>query len=114
MPTPQELANAAFALADAAKPSAETSDREAVTQRLSMTTTSATATSAFVIGTRAVRLTATAACHYAIGANPTATTDDAYLPAATDRRVHVNPGDKIAAKTPTSTGVLFITELSRT
>lgn len=84
--------------------------REGTSQRLSMTTTSAMST-ALSIGTRAVRLTATGACYYAHGSAPTATNASHYLPAGVDREVAVTGGQKIAARTVTSTGDLHITEL---
>lgn len=85
---------------------------EGVNHRLSLTTASAT-TSAFTIGTRAARLTATADCHYTQGVGtPEATTSSNFLPAGVDREIVVASGNKIAARTVSSTGVLFVTELN--
>ena len=85
---------------------------EGTNHRLSLTTTSAT-TSTLDVSTRAVRLTATADCHYTQGSgSPAATTSSYFLPANTDREIVVTGGNKIAARTVSSTGVLFVAELN--
>lgn len=53
---------------------------------------------AFDDRTRIVRLVTTAACHFAIGANPVASTATEYLPTSVIDYRHVRGGDKIAAK----------------
>lgn len=54
-----------------------------------------TASSAFSKDTT-LRIVADAACHYAIGTNPTATTSSVYLPANAGEQIKIRSGNKIA------------------
>ncbi len=71
-----------------------------------------TATSAQTAALTAVlvRVVATVACHLAIGANPTATTSNLYLPANLPEYFLIDSGQKIAAvkTTGAADGQLFI------
>ena len=80
-----------------------------VTQRISIGGASA-ASSAFAAKTRAVRIVSTTACHYVVGSDPTATTDDTYLPAEVVEFVAVGGGQKIAFIQAASAGTAWITE----
>lgn len=57
-----------------------------------------------------VRLVATTDCFVALGANPTATTSSAYLPAGIVEYVSITPGHKVAALQVSSGGNLYITQ----
>ena len=72
---------------------------------------SALLTNPFGTYTTVVRLCATAACHVKVGAAPTATTSDPYLPADTPWFIEVAPGQKVAAIQTTAAGVLHVTEM---
>lgn len=60
--------------------------------------------------TYVVRLTASADCFVAIGANPTATTSSTFLPAGVVEYVEIFPGQRVAAIQASSAGTLYITE----
>jgi hypothetical protein len=66
-------------------------------QTVSFTTT--TQSSAFAADTVMIRITSSAAFHYVVGANPTATTGGLRVPADVFVDIGVSPGDKIAAVT---------------
>lgn len=57
-----------------------------------------------------VRLVATADVFVAIGADPTATTSSAYLPAGVVEYVAVRPGQKVAALQASAAGTLYVTQ----
>ena len=63
-------------------------------QTVTFTTTTQSAT--FNGKTKLIRIACASASHYLVGANPTATTSKALLPANTVEYLSVNPGDKIA------------------
>lgn len=86
--------------------------RLGATQTVAVGAASAANTTGFAAGTQAVRVVSTTACHIAFGAAPTATTNDAYLPANWVAEYTVSPGDKIAAIQNTAAGNLYVTELS--
>lgn len=69
---------------------------------------------ALAAGTRIVRLVSTTNCHFVVAADPTATTDDAYLPANVPLFIQVEPGHEIAAikAAGASAGVLSIGEVA--
>ena len=56
---------------------------------------SSTASTAFT-NTTNIRIIGDAACHYAIGTAPTATTSDVYFPADTAEPITIKAGNKIA------------------
>lgn len=56
---------------------------------------------------RVVRIVATAACNYAIGTNPTATSSTVYLPADSGEQILIRNGNKIAALA--ASGSFYIT-----
>lgn len=74
---------------------------------------SSTQSAAFATSTSRVRLSATGACHIALGTNPTATATSTYLPANVVEFVEVLGGEKVAViQDGASTGNLNVTELS--
>ena len=83
--------------------------RSGTTQKISVGASS-TASSAFAAKTRAIRIVSTTGGHYAIGLNPTATTDDPYLPADVVEFVAVNGSDRIALIQAASSGTAWVTE----
>ncbi len=91
------------------KPIPVLSFRQGTRQTVAFTALSTQSTS-FAKQTRAVRLVATTACYYAVGANPTATATDNYLPADMVEYVGVSGEDKIAAVRVTTDGTLHIAE----
>lgn len=96
------------------------SSRNATTQAVAYTGTSAGAASPFGTETYQVRLAANSACHYKIGDGAqTATTADPFLPANVEEYVTVSPGQSIAAIRAASNGLvtatsgtLWVTELT--
>jgi hypothetical protein len=78
-------------------------------------TTSATSAQSGAIGDGvfAIRLICTASSHFVINPDPTATVNDAYIPANTEYYLGVKPADKIAVRTTSGGGIAFITELSK-
>lgn len=65
---------------------------------------------AFGTNTTLIRIVGTAACHYAIGANPTASATTSYLPANVVEYIGVAPGQKIAVIQDVGAGTFNITE----
>lgn len=57
-------------------------------------------------GVQAYRLVAEVDIHYKLGANPTATTSDVYLPADTGEQIVIFPGERLAA---IGTGATYLT-----
>lgn len=64
-----------------------------------VTFTTTTQSAAFASTTRFIRIVGSAAFHYVVGANPTATTSGMYAPANTPIDLAVTAGHKIAAVT---------------
>lgn len=93
--------------------------RNSTTQAVAYTGTAAASTNPFGAQTYVVRIVANSACHYAIGAAPTAAVTDAFLPANWIEYVMVRPGEKISAikaatggLVTTTDGSLWVTELA--
>ena len=76
-------------------------------------TTSVATTNAFASSTHQIRIVATTACHYILGAAPTATTSHTYLPADVVEYIDVSPGEKIAFIQHASGGNAYVTEVSK-
>lgn len=83
------------------------------TQTVAYTAASAATTNAVGSQTYAVRLVATSDCHYALGAAPTATTSDPYLPSDTVEIISIHPGQKVAVIRNTGDGTAYVTELTQ-
>lgn len=66
------------------------------TDQTPVTFTTSTQSAAFGVGTAYIRCYASAAFHYVVGVDPTATTNAMKWPADTPLEVGVRPGDKIA------------------
>lgn len=81
-------------------------------QSVSYTGTAGTITNPVGAQTYAVRVIATTAAHIAIGASPTATTSDVYMPAGIAEYFIINPGEKVSAIQSASGGTLHVTELT--
>lgn len=95
------------------------SSRNGTTQTAAAGSSSAAVTNAFGAQTYQVRLSANTACHYALGASPTASVADPFLPANIVEYVTVAPGQKIAAiqaatggLVTQTAGTLWVTEVS--
>ncbi len=86
--------------------------RWGTTQTVAFTSTSTANSTAFVAGTNTIRVIASTQCHVAVGASPTATTASAKLPALVPEYMVVTPGQKIAAIRTTTSGTLYVTEVS--
>ena len=89
--------------------------RFGTTQTISFTSTGSVAiSSAFGAQTRRARLVASAACNVKIGdGTQTATTSDPYLPANwIDDPIAVTPGQRISTIGNSTSGTLWITELT--
>jgi hypothetical protein len=82
------------------------------TQTVSFTSTSATHSTAFQAGTNVVRVVASTNCHIKIAKDPTATTADAKLAPGVPEYFAVTAGQKIAAIRTTTSGSLFVSEVS--
>ncbi len=68
---------------------------------------------AFASGIHAIRICASSASYYKIGANPTATSADTYLPADEVEYLIVNPGQKISFVQVSAGGNASISQLSK-
>lgn len=86
--------------------------RDKATEKVAVTTTSAQS-GAMGDYIYKIRLIATANIHFAIGSNPTATTDDAYLTANDYIYLGVSPGEKVGIRTASGSGNAFITQLTQ-
>jgi hypothetical protein len=82
------------------------------TQTVTVGASSAAVTNAFGTGISILRIVATTACHYALGASPTATTSDPLLPADTVEEIAVRQGEKIAFIQNAAGGTAYATEMS--
>jgi hypothetical protein len=81
------------------------------TQTVSISGTSAATSNAVGSNTTVVRIISDTACHYVIGASPTATTSSPYLPANVFEYVRVTPGvDKVAFIQSASSGSAYVSE----
>lgn len=74
-----------------------------------LTSSGSSAASSAYSGNTLVRIVADAACHYAIGTSPTATTSNVYLPANSGEQILIKDGNKIAVIAASVN--LYITEL---
>lgn len=86
--------------------------RWGTTQTVSFTSTSVPLTTAFQTGTNTIRVVASTGCHLAFGSSPTATTSYPKLPAHVPEYIVVTPGQKVAAIRTTTSGTLYVTEVS--
>ncbi len=73
--------------------------QEPGTDQTPVSFTTTTASAAFAAGTQFIAIIGSAAFHYAVGANPTATTNSLKVPADTLIYLGVKAGHKIAAVT---------------
>lgn len=80
-------------------------------QSASYTGTASTAVTNFTTGTQKVRIVVTTAAYIKIGASPTATTSDVYMPADSPEYFTVNPGESISAIRVSASGTLHVTEI---
>lgn len=76
-------------------------------------TSTAGQSAAFASGIHAIRICASSASYYKIGANPTATSADTYLPADEVEYLIVNPGQKISFVQVSSGGKASISQVSK-
>jgi hypothetical protein len=74
----------------------QSSARLNITQSLVLTTSTSAASSAFGSQTYMIRIAAPSSCTFVIGATPTATATDAFLPSTWVDYITVSPGQKIA------------------
>ncbi len=86
--------------------------RQGTTQVVSVTSTSATHTTAFQTGTNVVRVQGTVNMHIKFGNSPTATTSEMKLAPGLPEYFVVTPGQKVAAIRTTTSGSLYVTEVS--
>lgn len=86
--------------------------RDISTEKVTTSATSAQS-SAISDGIFVIRLVTTVDSHFVIGANPTATTSDAFIPAKTEFYLGIKPTEKVAVRTSTGSGLAFITGVSK-
>lgn len=87
--------------------------RPLTTHNIAVGAASARPAQALSPNTGLIRIVATAKCHIAIGADPTATTDDFYLPAGVVDYIAIQPGvDTLAVVRADQDGALFVTEIA--
>jgi hypothetical protein len=79
---------------------------------VTVNSTSASNATAFQTGTNVVRLFPTVNMHIKFGQSPTATTSEAKIAPGVEYFYCVNPGEKIAAIRTTTSGSLYVTEVS--
>lgn len=91
----------------------ETPYKPGVTQVVAYTGTAGTITNPIANGVQVIRVVLTTAGHIAIGASPTATTSDIYMPAGLPEYFVVPPSCKVSAIQVASGGNLHVTEMSR-
>jgi hypothetical protein len=82
------------------------------TQTVAFTSTSVAQTTALQAGTNVVRVISSTNCHIKIAKDPTATTSDAKLPPGVPEYFAVTAGQKVAAIRTTTSGTLYVTEVS--
>ena len=79
------------------------------TQKVTSSGSSAATSDGMLAHTQYVRLVASADCHIAIGASPTATANDIFLPSKEIEIIKIRPGEKVAV---IGSADLYVTELS--
>jgi len=85
--------------------------RPTTTQTVTVGAVSAATTNAVAVSTTAVRLISTTNCFYKVGATPTATTGDVFLPANVIEYIRVvGNSDKIAVIQASGGGTLYVSE----
>jgi hypothetical protein len=82
-----------------------------VCQNLAVST-SAGVSAAFGSTTGLIRVVSSVDCYISIGLNPTASSSTSYLPAGVVEYFGTSPGEKIAFKSVSDTGIFSITEAS--
>lgn len=82
-------------------------------QSVAYTGTAGTISNAVGAQTRLVRVVVTSAAYIAVGAAPTATTSDVYIPADIPEYFIVGPGEKVSAVQASAGGTLHVTELTK-
>ena len=87
--------------------------RPGTTQVASYTSTAGVITNPVGAGITCVRVVLTTAGHIAIGAAPTATTSNVYMPAGIPEYFQVREGEKVSAIQVASGGNLHVTEMTR-
>ena len=86
--------------------------RDKSTSKVAIGTTSAQST-AIEVGISNVRIITTVDAHFVIGVNPTATANDAFIPAKAELYVGISSGEKVALRTTTGSGSAFVTSLTK-
>lgn len=86
--------------------------RPGTTQTVTVGAASAATSNAFGSGIHKLRIVSTTACHFVLGASPTATTSDPYLPADTVEYITVSQGEKIAFIQNSAGGTAYATEVT--
>jgi len=81
-------------------------------QSVAYTATAGTITNAVGSHINRVHITTTTAAFIALGAAPTATTSDMYIPADTPILITIKPGQKVSAIQLTTGGTLYVTEMT--
>lgn len=87
--------------------------RPVTTQVVAYTGTAGVITNPVGAGIQVVRVVLTSAGHIKIGAAPTATTSDIYMPAGIPEYFSVREGEKISAIQVSAGGNLHVTECTR-
>jgi hypothetical protein len=87
--------------------------RPVTTQKVTVSGSSAAVASGFGNYVQVVRVVADAACHVALGTNPTATVNDMLLPANAAEYFSVSPGEKLAFLQASTGGNAYVTEMSQ-
>lgn len=86
--------------------------RPGATQSVAYTGTAGTISNAVGAQTYQVRVWCTSQAYIAFGASPTATTSDIPIPANTPEYFTITPGQKVSAVRDSTSGTLFVTEMS--
>jgi len=86
--------------------------RDKSTSKVAISTASAQST-AIEEGISNVRIISTADSHFVIGVNPTATVNDAFIPAKSEFYVGISSGEKVALRTVSGSGTAFVTSLTK-
>lgn len=86
--------------------------RPGTTQKVTVSDTSAAVSNAFGSGIHKLRIVSDTDCHFVLGASPTATTSDPYLPADTVEYITVSQGEKIAFLQDSAGGNAYATEVT--
>lgn len=82
-------------------------------QKVAFTGTAGTITNGVSVGVNVVRVVLTSAGYIAIGAAPTATANDVYVPANWPEYFVITPGQKVSAIQASAGGDLHVTEMTR-